>query len=156
MARVMSMYQMWLDDLYPRAKFRDGLALVEKVGHTKRLQVMRKTWMQATKPSRTIEDEEQAEAQMEAEADKEKHNETPTGDGEPDEDELDALFAASTLPPQSRPPADTQDQEDIDELDALMAEEAAKSTSKVYPLQQDNDIQFADEEEAMAAMGDMW
>ena len=39
------MYQLWLDDLYPRAKFADGLAMIEKLGHTKRLQVMRREWI---------------------------------------------------------------------------------------------------------------
>ena len=44
------MYQLWLDDLYPRAKFIDGLAIIEKLGHTKRLQTMRKEWINEGKP----------------------------------------------------------------------------------------------------------
>ena len=39
------MYQLWLDDLYPRAKFADGLAMVEKLGHTKKMQTMRRHWI---------------------------------------------------------------------------------------------------------------
>ena len=39
------MYQLWLDDLYPRAKFADGLAIIEKLGHNKRVQVMRRQWL---------------------------------------------------------------------------------------------------------------
>ena len=39
------MYQLWLDDLYPRAKFADGLAMIEKLGHTKRIQTMRRHWI---------------------------------------------------------------------------------------------------------------
>ena len=49
---LLNMYQLWLDDLYPKAKFRDGLAMIEKVGHTKRMQVTRRGWLDATKPYR--------------------------------------------------------------------------------------------------------
>ena len=42
------MYQLWLDDLYPRAKFADGLAMIEKLGHTKRIQTMRRHWISET------------------------------------------------------------------------------------------------------------
>ncbi|KAJ5532120.1 Chromosome segregation in meiosis protein 3 [Penicillium frequentans] len=44
-ARLLNFYQLWLDDLYPRAKFTDGLAMIEKLGHTKRIQTMRKEWI---------------------------------------------------------------------------------------------------------------
>lgn len=49
-ARLLNFYQLWLDGLYPRAKFADGLQLVEKVGHSKRMQVMRKEWIDEGKP----------------------------------------------------------------------------------------------------------
>lgn len=48
-ARLLNIYQLWLDDLYPRAKFADGLAIVEKLGHTKRMQVMRREWINEAK-----------------------------------------------------------------------------------------------------------
>ncbi|KAK2852167.1 hypothetical protein FQN49_005305 [Arthroderma sp. PD_2] len=51
-ARLLNFYQLWLDDLYPRAKFADGLSIIEKLGHSKRLQVMRKEWIDEGK-SRT-------------------------------------------------------------------------------------------------------
>ena len=54
-ARMLNMYQLWLDDLYPRAKFADALAIIEKVGHTKRMQMMRKEWIDEGKPRRTTE-----------------------------------------------------------------------------------------------------
>lgn len=47
---LLNMYQLWLDDLYPKAKFKDGLTMVEKVGHSKRMQITRKAWLDATKP----------------------------------------------------------------------------------------------------------
>lgn len=45
MARLLNFYQLWLDDLYPRAKFADALAIIEKLGHTKRMQTMRREWI---------------------------------------------------------------------------------------------------------------
>ncbi|KEF59150.1 uncharacterized protein A1O9_03994 [Exophiala aquamarina CBS 119918] len=49
-ARLLNYYQQWLDNLYPRAKFADGLQLIEKVGHSKRMNVMRKEWIDESKP----------------------------------------------------------------------------------------------------------
>ena len=46
----MSYYQLWLDNLYPRAKFLDGLQLVEKAGHSKTLQRQRRDWIDEGKP----------------------------------------------------------------------------------------------------------
>lgn len=48
--RLLTLYQLWLDDLYPRAKFNDGLAIIEKLGHSKRMQIMRREWIDAEKP----------------------------------------------------------------------------------------------------------
>ncbi|KAH8690977.1 replication fork protection component Swi3-domain-containing protein [Talaromyces proteolyticus] len=50
LGRLLNFYQLWLDDLYPRAKFADGLAMIEKLGHTKRVQIMRKEWIDEDKP----------------------------------------------------------------------------------------------------------
>ncbi|KAJ5108765.1 hypothetical protein N7456_005440 [Penicillium angulare] len=48
-ARLLNFYQLWLDDLFPRAKFADGLEIIEKLGHTKRIQTMRKEWIDEEK-----------------------------------------------------------------------------------------------------------
>ena len=48
-ARLLNFYQLWLDDLFPRAKFADGLAIIEKLGHTKRIQTMRREWIDEEK-----------------------------------------------------------------------------------------------------------
>src|SRR3954469_1549167 len=47
---MLNLYQLWLDDLYPRAKFADGLTMIEKLGHSKRIQVMRREWIDEEKP----------------------------------------------------------------------------------------------------------
>ncbi|MCJ1355296.1 MAG: chromosome segregation in meiosis- protein [Icmadophila ericetorum] len=49
-ARMLNLYQLWLDDLFPRAKFADGLAMIEKLGHSKRIQIMRREWINEGKP----------------------------------------------------------------------------------------------------------
>ncbi|KGO70957.1 Replication fork protection component Swi3 [Penicillium italicum] len=49
-ARLLNFYQLWLDDLFPRAKFADGLAMIEKLGHSKRVQAMRREWIDEEKP----------------------------------------------------------------------------------------------------------
>ena len=36
--------------MFPRAKFADGLAIIEKLGHSKRLKVMRREWIEDGKP----------------------------------------------------------------------------------------------------------
>ncbi|KAI9830442.1 MAG: hypothetical protein M1819_005694 [Sarea resinae] len=57
-ARLLNFYQLWLDDLYPRAKFADGLAIIEKLGHSRRMQVMRRQWIDEGKPNHTGSDED--------------------------------------------------------------------------------------------------
>ncbi|KAJ5170641.1 uncharacterized protein N7500_003424 [Penicillium coprophilum] len=49
-ARLLNFYQLWLDDLFPRAKFTDGLTMIEKLGHSKRIQAMRREWIDEEKP----------------------------------------------------------------------------------------------------------
>lgn len=56
-ARLLSFYQLWLDDLFPKAKFADGLSIIEKLGHTKRMQTMRREWIEEGKARSTVEDE---------------------------------------------------------------------------------------------------
>lgn len=49
MARLLNAYQLWLDALYPRAKFADGLTIIEKLGHTKKMQSLRRDWINESK-----------------------------------------------------------------------------------------------------------
>ncbi|QDS75727.1 hypothetical protein FKW77_008202 [Venturia effusa] len=57
-ALLLRTYQLWLDDLYPRAKFADGLAIIEKLGHSKRMQMTRKTWLDDSKPKALVEEQD--------------------------------------------------------------------------------------------------
>lgn len=52
----MKFYQIWLDDLFPKARFLDALKMVEKMGHKKRMQMMRMEWINEGKPHAANED----------------------------------------------------------------------------------------------------
>lgn len=156
---MLNMYQLWLDDLYPRAKFADALAIIEKVGHTKRMQIMRKDWIDEGKPRRPAEpdsDEDNATAQEQA-----VEQSTEGMDG--------VESGAANGPEQQRavqdPAAQTtedaaDEQPDEDELDALLAQSEQPTTTltKTLPTRPvpAQDDPFADEMEAMADMDDMW
>ncbi|KAJ8105579.1 hypothetical protein ONZ43_g7374 [Nemania bipapillata] len=49
-ARLLSFYQLWLDDLFPKAKFLDALSMVEKAGHKSRLRLKRIEWIHEGRP----------------------------------------------------------------------------------------------------------
>ncbi|GAB1738586.1 hypothetical protein NU219Hw_g3388t1 [Hortaea werneckii] len=121
--RLLNMYQLWMDDMYPRAKFRDAVTMVEKVGHSKRMQINRRGWMDATKPHRREDSPERLEdVAMGDDAGSglprternrspdgsgddtfgerandgqpgTKHSEQSNGGGVPEDDDLDALMA---------------------------------------------------------------
>ncbi|KAE8348189.1 replication fork protection component Swi3-domain-containing protein [Aspergillus coremiiformis] len=55
-ARLLNFYQLWLDDLFPRAKLADGLSMIEKLGHHRRLQIMRREWIEEEKPRVQMDD----------------------------------------------------------------------------------------------------
>jgi replication fork protection complex subunit Csm3/Swi3 len=157
---MLNLYQLWLDDLYPKAKFRDGLAMVEKLGHSKRLQVSRRAWIEESKTHRRREDEE-ADARMEGVAQAEDDAIFPVPseptqqnppqqhagvDGDaPDEDDLDALLReqddapaaanpASNATAKAKGPFQDDDEPDDDELDALLNEDLRQTT--IAPQQQ--------------------
>ncbi|KAK4620837.1 Chromosome segregation in meiosis protein 3 [Fulvia fulva] len=156
-SRLLNTYQLWLDDLYPRAKFRDALTMVEKVGHSKRMQVMRKAWLDDTKPNRRgqspdvemsgaigqreVDPDDQDEPARRDEdlfaemvQDKEAHDIHAANDA-PDDDELDALLAEDGVQssrPQPQPHVGakgpfTEDEPDEDDLDAMLAERESAS-----------------------------
>lgn len=64
-ARLLSLYQLWLDDLFPKAKFLDALAMVEKAGHKSRMRMARMEWIDETKPKQAQNDND-AEQKEEA------------------------------------------------------------------------------------------
>jgi replication fork protection complex subunit Csm3/Swi3 len=156
---MLNMYQLWLDDLYPRAKFADALAIIEKVGHTKRMQMMRKEWIDEGKPRRVPEQDNDEADDIVIDRPSAEHNarmdgveqgeETPRAESNNVEQAQDGAASRSTgLDP------------DEDELDALLAESAQLEISapKTLPVRTTgvDEDPFADEMEAMADMEDMW
>lgn len=141
-SNLLNTYQLWLDDLYPRAKFRDAVKMVEKVGHSKRMQVTRRAWLDDTKPNRReLTPPPDVEMSDTAGAGEAGGNDTlstspnvgngaHTGDdhGAPDNDELEMLLGDDSNGAEPRVPAQPRmsgpfldDEPDEDELDALLA-----------------------------------
>ncbi|SMR50014.1 unnamed protein product [Zymoseptoria tritici ST99CH_3D1] len=157
-SNLLNTYQLWLDDLYPRAKFRDALTMVEKVGHSKRMQVTRRAWLDDTKPNRQGLDPDVqmsgANGEDNTDANGQREESPMFGDnvgGGPREGELDALMAESggnTEPGRDTTRPDrtdgSRDEPDDDELDALLAENDAaaappQSAKTRGPFAEDSD-----------------
>ncbi|KAL6704331.1 chromosome segregation in meiosis-related protein [Coniothyrium glycines] len=164
-ARMLNMYQLWLDDLYPRAKFADALSIIEKVGHTKRMQMMRKDWIDEGKPrrSRDEEDDGDTEEQAASEARAVEDDETAmrgveggtTTDAGRRSAGVEESRDASGPPHESNADGDP----DEDELDALLAEDMLSNNmgQRTLPVRTAvEDDPFADDMDAMAEMEDMW
>ncbi|KAH7308682.1 replication fork protection component Swi3-domain-containing protein [Stachybotrys elegans] len=167
-SRLLTFYQLWLDDLFPKAKFLDALAMVEKAGHKKRLVVARNEWINEGKPKHSTADDDDENddeytaardpptAQNDASAATDRPRPTTPSNDVPDDDDL---YDATPRPPARPAPPSRPDDDDIpddDELDALMAEYGAPSepkTQATLPLRQDvpPDDDEADYLEAMIA-----
>lgn len=153
----MNVYQLWLDELYPRAKFADGLAMIEKLGHTKRMQTMRREWIKEGKPEEIIQTLESASQKSAARGPISEPTEGGSITAVPikrlempaavdDDDDEDDFYAAS--PKQWREEEGSKrtdpatqslfvsDDEDVgnlppvDDLDALLVEDEAKPSPK--------------------------
>ena len=132
-ARLLSFYQLWLDDLFPKARFLDALSMVEKAGHKKKLALARMDWINEGKSKGREEDEEDQDLEMRPISTLEKAPERPStpplgtsgGDVPDDNDLYDAT-------PRRAPPtvAVLNDEPDPDDLEALMAEAAGQDTAR--------------------------
>lgn len=174
-AKLMTYYQLWLDDLYPRAKFADGLVMMEKVGHSKRMQVMRKEWIDEGKPGYLrdkLEKEEDAtheETKPKGDATNSNAEEQQDGDAlffadpnmvkegppaiDPDDDELDALLAEQrTIPAAAKPPSGQDESEGEDDLDALLAEQDLRT--KQPPAGHDQAVGADDDDDLEALLAE--
>ncbi|KAK6422317.1 chromosome segregation in meiosis-related protein [Oleoguttula sp. CCFEE 5521] len=118
-SRMLNSYQLWLDDLYPKAKFRDALAMVEKLGHSKRMQVSRRAWMEESKASQRGDDGQFGDADADGGAGA--SGDVPGGTEPifPDQD-LNVSLAGQA----GRSPGNDLEDPPDDELDALLAEHA--------------------------------
>ncbi|KAL7928990.1 replication fork protection component Swi3 domain-containing protein [Trichoderma chlorosporum] len=167
-ARLLSFYQLWLDDLFPKARFLDALAMVEKAGHKKALVTARSEWINEGRPKAgndgddddldigavAITEDSQA---TEAGISTQNRQKTPERDQVPDDDDLYGATprapARSTNPLRPAPPNDAPDDDD---LEALMAEaesmdsrQAATATTKQNTT---SGTQHLDEEDDLDAL----
>ncbi|KAK5656612.1 hypothetical protein OQA88_4592 [Cercophora sp. LCS_1] len=58
-ARLLSFYQEWLDDLFPKATFLDSLAMVEKLGHKTTIRNERLRWIDEGRPKPAFDEDEE-------------------------------------------------------------------------------------------------
>ncbi|KAJ5770786.1 uncharacterized protein N7511_002837 [Penicillium nucicola] len=127
-ARLLNFYQLWLDDLYPRAKFADGLTMIEKLGHSKRIQVMRREWIEEEKPR-------------------------PLDSSEPTREMLESLQIPKTATHlgDGDAPA-TKDQDEAGEGDLFIPDDEGIRPSTSYPEPEDDDLDdlLREQDEVMA------
>ncbi|KAH9844863.1 Swi3-domain-containing protein [Teratosphaeria destructans] len=142
MSRLLTMYQLWLDDMYPKAKFRDGLAMVEKLGHSKRMQVMRKAWIDETKPTAREESPERLGDAAQMGHGLEEMRDRSAGDGGMSEDATRANNRAARIE-ESR---QEEDGPGDDELDALMAEQHDSTVPQHQPSRSTRRGPFEDDD----------
>lgn len=143
-ARLLSLYQLWLDDLFPKARFLDALALVEKVGHKKVVVAARNGWI----------DEARRKPAADGAARPGSRPRTPAPPPDPDvPDDLDLYDDMPRAPPRGKDALD-----DADGLDALIGEaeradggsrpRSRPQPSNAEPGQDDLDALIAEAEDA--------
>lgn len=161
-ARLLNFYQQWLDNLYPRAKFADGLQLIEKVGHSKRMQVMRKEWIDESKPgyiakkSATDKDEFETDelygaGDVNTTETRDTQNPTPLAStSRAAHDVDDSFFIADSNT--NRHSIDDLDLPEDDELEALLAEQNTRPAPSKPQTTTDNvDSEGEDDLDALLA-----
>ncbi|KAI1733489.1 replication fork protection component Swi3-domain-containing protein [Xylaria scruposa] len=154
-ARLLSFYQLWLDDLFPKAKFLDALSMVEKAGHKNQIRLKRIQWIDEGKPRSAGFDDGDGDDDLFGDSNQpeerdpaifparvapifqnslDKRAKTPVGDDPfPDEDIYNASpkRPINTAPATGGADAQANGEPDDDDLDALMAEEEAQRTAPV-------------------------
>ncbi|KAH8883139.1 Swi3-domain-containing protein [Thozetella sp. PMI_491] len=139
-ARLISFYQIWLDDLFPKAKFLDALAMVEKAGHKTSMHKMRMEWINEGKPKSSVDNEDNGE-DLEPSAPSEPTTMAPvfemaarTKTPAPRDDDLFGDDIYSATPQKKTGNTSNEDVPEDDDLDALMAEaEAGPGAGKMAP-----------------------
>jgi replication fork protection complex subunit Csm3/Swi3 len=163
-ALMLRMYQLWLDDLYPRAKFSDGLQIIQKLGHTKEMQMLRKQWIEEDKPKPFDQVEIEARPTISSTSvppeQQESGNESP--------EQVDKTFSQPDLNGRTNsrqsPRIDSSNQPEDDELDALLAAEPLQDShqrDRIFGIGQQANIarmehsianEFEDDEDALREM----
>ncbi|KAK1252327.1 hypothetical protein MKX08_003514 [Trichoderma sp. CBMAI-0020] len=117
--RLLFFYQLWLDDLFPKARFLDALAMVEKAGHKKALVTARDGWINEGRPKASNDDDDELGiGAVTINEDDDLYDATPRGARRFVNMLRDDAPAAAAAPA----PATNDDMPDDDDLEALMAE----------------------------------
>lgn len=160
---MLRMYQLWLDDLYPRAKFSDGLQIIEKLGHTKEMQMLRKQWIDEDKhkPSEQVgievlRDNSSASEPLHQQGSRNERTEQVSIDETASQPGLNDKNTSR----QSQHVA-SSDQPEDDELDALLAAESLQDSHEqdsIFGIQRQANIsrmehEYEDDEDALREMG---
>ncbi|KAH6884064.1 replication fork protection component Swi3-domain-containing protein [Thelonectria olida] len=139
-ARLLSFYQLWLDDLFPKAKFLDALTMVEKAGHKKQVMTARNDMIQEGKPKDPANNEQVEEddtfgedtgstrtQETVSQASEVQRPSTPEPRDIPSDEDL---YDATPRPSQPIIPIRNEDEPDADDLEALMAEADGQDQSR--------------------------
>ncbi|KAF4336934.1 replication fork protection complex subunit Csm3 Swi3 [Fusarium beomiforme] len=133
-SRLLSFYQLWLDDLFPKAKFLDALTMVEKAGHKRRVMMARNDYINENKPKdRTVDEEEEDDLFGE------NHASRPT--------EREGSKPTETARP--RTPQQDNDIPDDEDLYSATPQVIRKSQQPIVPIR--NDVPEEDDLEALIA-----
>ncbi|KAF4991324.1 hypothetical protein FGRMN_7887 [Fusarium graminum] len=162
-SRLLSFYQLWLDDLFPKAKFLDALAMVEKAGHKKRITISRSDYINESKPKETTANDNEDDlfgddntprlANRESTRPVTKTSRPKTPEGDTDVPDDDDLYDATPRPSRPIVPIRSDVPEEHD-LEALIAEAEGRSvapkattqTTQVQPEDDDLDALMAEAE----------
>ncbi|PFH57045.1 hypothetical protein XA68_15590 [Ophiocordyceps unilateralis] len=172
--RLLAFYQFWLDDLFPKARFLDALAMVEKAGHKKAVIKARTELIEEGKPRDRQEDDDvgddfppQDAAPTQTVDQSSMRPKTPERNDVPDEDDLydatprvsnrsantqddlDALVHCQETGRQ-QPAPNANAEPDEDDLDALIAEAEGLDRGGGDIGASHDSNRFSDEEAAMA------
>ncbi|KAG0638978.1 replication fork protection component Swi3-domain-containing protein [Tuber brumale] len=185
-ARLLSYYQLWADDLYKKAKFRDTLQIIEKLGHSRRMKMEREGWIMDSKKKTSDDTQEKGLDQGRPGT-----STTPGALGDevpPNDDDLYSRPTGAVAPAAGNDgalflggaPSDSEEENfgpNDDDLDALMDEMAAAGAAGVAAIgtatvadrliDKGKDVpkvapvappldEFADEMEAMAELEGDW
>jgi replication fork protection complex subunit Csm3/Swi3 len=143
-ARLLSYYQLWADDLYKKAKFRDTLQIIEKLGHSRRMKMEREAWVMDSK-KKTSGDTEEKSLDQGLDEGRPGTSTTPGVQGDevpPNDDDLYSRPTGAVAPTTGNDgalflggvPSDSEEENfgpSDDDLDALMDEMAAAGAAGV-------------------------
>lgn len=137
--RLLQVYQFWTHSLYPKTPFRDTVERVEKLCHSRRMNVSLSVWR----------DEAHGITKARANTEDDMDDDDVTRKAPPSEDELhpgqpaSPIFSQTSSPMPSRPPSSASEYDlHDDDIEALIREESALSREKPPAPMEDDEESF--------------